>query len=148
MSELKPVLDQINIVASDVDACAAFYRELGVDLPKLFTDKSGNGFHAEGKASEDVLLEVDSEAFAKMWNESWAAQKSLSGRLVLGFRLVERAHVDQLHAKMVGIGYRCLQAPFDAFWGARYAIIEDPSGVAVGLMSQAADEYRSALPDL
>ncbi len=148
MPEPKPVLDQINIVASDVDACAAFYRELGVNVPKLFPDKSGTCFHAEGKASEGVLLEVDSEAFARMWNESWAAKKSLSGRTVLGFRVVERAHVDQLHAKMVDAGYRCLQAPFDAFWGARYAIIEDPSGVAVGKMSQAKDEYRSLPPDL
>ena len=27
------------------------------------------------------------------------------------------------------------QEPYDAFWGARYAIVEDPDGNAVGLMS-------------
>ena len=32
-------------------------------------------------------------------------------------------------------GYRGASTAFDAFWGARYAIVEDPDGVAIGLMS-------------
>jgi uncharacterized glyoxalase superfamily protein PhnB len=41
-----------------------------------------------------------------------------------------------------------LQAPYDAFWGARYAIIEDPDGVAVGLMSPRSAEMRSPPPEM
>jgi len=46
------------------------------------------------------------------------------------------------------------RAPFDAFWGARYAIVlgaryaivEDPDGVAVGLMSPSSAEHRRPPP--
>ena len=41
---------------------------------------------------------------------------------------------------MIGAGYRGLQEPHDAFWGARYAIIEDPDGIAVGLISPVSPE--------
>jgi uncharacterized glyoxalase superfamily protein PhnB len=45
-------------------------------------------------------------------------------------------------------GYRGLQAPYDAFWGARYADVEDPNGIAVGLMSPISAEHRSQPPDV
>jgi hypothetical protein len=37
------------------------------------------------------------------------------------------------------------QPPFDAFWGARYAIVADPDGNDVGLMSPI-DESRRTWP--
>jgi uncharacterized glyoxalase superfamily protein PhnB len=43
---------------------------------------------------------------------------------------------------MTSAGYLGLQPPFDAFWGARYAILEDPNGAAVGLMSPIDPEKR------
>jgi hypothetical protein len=47
---------------------------------------------------------------------------------------------------MTAAGYRGLQPPYDALWGARHAVIEDPDGIAVGLMSPVSPEYRSAPP--
>ena len=32
-------------------------------------------------------------------------------------------------------GYHRHQRPYDGFWGARYAIVDDPDGNAAGLMS-------------
>jgi uncharacterized glyoxalase superfamily protein PhnB len=49
---------------------------------------------------------------------------------------------------MIGAGYRGLQEPHDAFWGARYAIIEDPDGIAVGLMSPMSPDKKSPPPDV
>jgi uncharacterized glyoxalase superfamily protein PhnB len=49
---------------------------------------------------------------------------------------------------MVGAGYRGLQDPHDAFWGARYAIIEDPDGIAVGLMSPVSSYKKSPPPNV
>jgi Glyoxalase/Bleomycin resistance protein/Dioxygenase superfamily len=40
-------------------------------------------------------------------------------------------------------GYRGQQPPYDAFWGARYAVIEDPDGNAVGIMSPVDPDRRS-----
>ena len=49
---------------------------------------------------------------------------------------------------MTSAGYRGLQAPYDAFWGARYAVIEDPDGLAVGLMSEISAARKSAPPEV
>jgi uncharacterized glyoxalase superfamily protein PhnB len=48
---------------------------------------------------------------------------------------------------LTGAGYKGLQAPFDAFWGARYAVVEDPNGIAVGLMSPSDPNRRYWPPE-
>ena len=53
----------------------------------------------------------------------------------MGLRVSSREDVDRLYAAVTGAGYASQQPPYDAFWGARYAIVEDPDGNAVGLMS-------------
>ena len=57
----------------------------------------------------------------------------VSGRVVVGLRVETRAEVDRLYAVATAAGHPGLQPPHDAFWGARYAIVEDPDGLAVGL---------------
>lgn len=63
----------------------------------------------------------------------------------MGFRLSSRPAVDRVYAELTGAGHRGLQPPYDAFWGARYAVVEDPNGIAVGLMSPI-DPDRKAWP--
>ncbi|MEO9254687.1 MAG: VOC family protein, partial [Tepidiformaceae bacterium] len=52
-----------------------------------------------------------------------------------GFQLPTRDAVDALYEKLTAAGTPAQQPPFDAFWGARYAIVSDPDGNAVALMS-------------
>jgi uncharacterized glyoxalase superfamily protein PhnB len=59
----------------------------------------------------------------------------LTGKVVVGFKMPSREAVDIHYSDLTAAGYVGLQPPYDAFWGARYAIIEDPDGIAVGLMS-------------
>lgn len=94
-----------------------------------------------GEGSEALDFDLDSPAFARVWNEG------ASGRpgVVLGFQVASRAEVDRLHRELTAAGYRSQQAPHDAFWGARYAVIVDPDGNPVGLMS-ASDPDRAAPP--
>ncbi len=49
---------------------------------------------------------------------------------------------------MTSAGYTGHLAPFDAFWGARYAVIDDPDGNHVGIMSPMDQKYASAPPQL
>ena len=42
--------------------------------------------------------------------------------MVLGIRLPSRQAVDDLYADVTGAGYVGCQPPYDAMWGARYAI--------------------------
>ena len=46
---------------------------------------------------------------------------------------------------LTAAGYAGSQPPYDAFWGARYAIVEDPDGNDVGLMSPI-DAQRRFVP--
>jgi uncharacterized glyoxalase superfamily protein PhnB len=65
--------------------------------------------------------------------------------VVLGFALADRQAVDDRYSELTAAGYEDRQPPFDAFWGARYAIVADPDGNDVGLMSPI-DPARRAWP--
>jgi uncharacterized glyoxalase superfamily protein PhnB len=65
---------------------------------------------------------------------------------VIGFDLPSREAVDRLYGELTGAGYAGQQAPYDAFWGARYAVVEDPDRNPVGLMSPSDAAHRSAPP--
>jgi uncharacterized glyoxalase superfamily protein PhnB len=57
--------------------------------------------------------------------------------------LATREAVDERFVELTSAGYLGRQAPFDAFWGARYAIVADPDGNDVGLMSPIDDSRRT-----
>jgi len=130
-----PVLDQINVITGDLERSLDFYRRLGSVFPRLLPNPSGELFHVGSEPHGGALLELDSAEFAPVWNTGWAGRNDLQGRVVLGFRIATRDGVDHRFSSLTNAGYRGLQPPFDAFWGARYAIVEDPDGVAIGLMS-------------
>ena len=72
----------------------------------------------------------------------------LVGRAVLNLRTASREDVDSLCTELADAGYTVSQPPFDAFWGSRYAIVNDPDGHPVGLKSEPDPEKRSRPPTL
>lgn len=130
----RTIFNQINLIAGNLDATLAFYRHLGLDLEDPARTAEGEPFHANSRGAGGSL-EADSPAFARVWNQGWKDEADLAGRVVVGLRVEDRAAVDRLYGEIVAAGHKGLQPPFDAFWGARYAVVEDPDGVAVGLMS-------------
>jgi uncharacterized glyoxalase superfamily protein PhnB len=79
-------------------------------------------------------LEFDNHAMVRIWHPNWRGTAN-TPRLVLGFSLPTREAVDDLYADLTGAGHVGREAPHDAFWGSRYAIVQDPDGNDVGLMS-------------
>lgn len=143
MTKPVPVLNQLNIVAQDFDATAEFYRRLGVDLAEA--PRSPEGIrHAKAKLPDGFLLEFDNHVLARVYNAAWRRPEG-GGRTVIGFTLPSREAVDQRYAELIAAGYQGRQPPYDAFWGARYAIVADPDGNDVGLMSPL-DETRRTWP--
>jgi len=65
---------------------------------------------------------------------------------VLGFKVGSRQEVDELVAELAVDGVPVQQDPFDAFWGARYAVVSDPDGNGVGIMSPVDAARRSEAP--
>jgi catechol 2,3-dioxygenase-like lactoylglutathione lyase family enzyme len=118
----------LNLVVSDMAATVAFYRRLGLTVPD--TDPTFQAHHRTAQVEGGIDLDFDSVDFARHWDQGWG-----DGMGVLGFRVDSRDRVDEVYTDLTSAGYRGQQAPYDAFWGARYAIVEDPDGNAVGIMS-------------
>jgi uncharacterized glyoxalase superfamily protein PhnB len=122
------VLDQLNLVVRDMGATIAFYGRLGLTI-----DAEPDAQHAALRLANGVQVEFDTAEFVERWDTGWRGTNG--GTIVLGFTLPTRAEVDELYAELTTAGHRAQQPPYDAFWGARYAIVEDPDGNPVGLMS-------------
>ena len=142
MSDDRPVLDQVNVVVRDMDAAVAFYRRLGVEIAD--TAPQWERHHRSAVLPEGIDLDLDTTAFASRWDAGWP---SGAGGTVIGFRVEQRETVDRIYADLVANGAVGQQPPWDAFWGARYAVVEDPDGNAVGIMSAMDPARRSPAPD-
>jgi uncharacterized glyoxalase superfamily protein PhnB len=144
MADERPLLNQLNIVARDFDATLAFYRRLGVDVPAGSTSADGIR-HAEVTLPNGFVLEFDNLPLARVYNAAWRRPEG-SSRAVIGFSLPTREAVDQRYAELIAAGYYGRQPPYDTFWGARYAVVADPDGNDVGIMSPQDDSRRSWPP--
>jgi uncharacterized glyoxalase superfamily protein PhnB len=133
-----PVFSQVNVVAEDFEAAVGFYRLLGLDVPEE------EGDHREVSEEGTASFELDGLDSVRLWNASWRTADG-GAPVVLGFTLASRAAVDEAYAALTAAGHPGVQPPFDAFWGARYAIVADPAGNQVGLMSPR-DADRQAWP--
>ena len=142
----RPVLTQLNLVTRDTDASVAFYRALGLEIPDAAVAAAG-GHHVEVPMAGGIALDLDSPTLASAYNAGFDAAAG-RGHAVIGFSVESRSEVDEIYARLVAAGHRGMQEPHDAFWGARYAIVEDPDGNHVGLMSPVDDARRGAPPPL
>jgi uncharacterized glyoxalase superfamily protein PhnB len=133
-------LDQVNIVVADMEAMAAFYARLGLEV-----DDGGPPAwrpHHREMATDGATVEIDSEPFAVMWNQGWPGGPGV----VLGFRVPTREDVDRLYDELTAAGHAGQQQPYDAFWGARFAVVSDPDGNSVALMSHSDSAFRRPPP--
>ena len=141
MSDTPADLHMLNVVVADMAASVAFYRRLGVAVP---ADTDTDAVHVQLRMPGGFSLELDTAESAQWWHAGWRAEPG-SVAVVVGFALSSRQAVDERYAELTTAGYRGRQPPFDAFWGARYAIVADPDGNDVGLMSPM-DESRRTWP--
>ena len=140
MSDPSPDLHMLNVVVGDMAASLEFYRRLGIDVP----DGEDDSPHVQVPMPGGFSLELDTSESVQLWHAGWRADPGSAG-VVMGFSLPSREAVDQRYAELTGAGHTGRQAPFDAFWGARFAIVADPDGNDVGLMSPM-DESRRFWP--
>ena len=158
MAETKPPdLDQIDLVARDMEATLAFYRALGVDIPETAIWRTATGIHhVDVTLPGGLIVHFDSEALARAYDRGWRAPVIAAGtpaagagtRVVLSFKVPAPEDVDRLHDTLVRLGHPSAQPPYDAFWGSRYAIVADPDGTHIGIMGPRDDARRRAPPDL
>ncbi|MFB9236475.1 VOC family protein [Plantactinospora siamensis] len=126
----QPRFDLLGLVAADLPASLAFYRRLGVDIP---ADADAQP-HVEVTLPGGLRLAWDTIETIHAFDPGWSASAGGS-RMSLAFDCAEPAQVDAVYADMVAAGAAGHLAPFDAFWGQRYAVLHDPDGNAVDLFA-------------
>jgi uncharacterized glyoxalase superfamily protein PhnB len=119
-------LNAIGIVAADMAESIRFYRLLGVDVPE--TPAEG---HVDTFLPNGVRFMLDSEETMRSFIDGW--QRETGNQISLAFECDSPAEVDEIYARVTEAGFRGEKEPWDAFWGQRYALLKDPSGVDVNL---------------
>ncbi len=144
-----PVLDQLNLVVGDMEKSIAFYRAVGLDIPDADIWRTDTGaHHVVMRMPDGFELALDSQALAATYNAGWRETASDGSRIVLGFRLDSAAQVDATYQRLVAFGSDGCQPPYYTFWGSRYAIVADPDGNHVGLMSPPDAGRRGRPPNI
>jgi catechol 2,3-dioxygenase-like lactoylglutathione lyase family enzyme len=121
-----PQLNALGIVASDMATSISFYRLLGLDIPE-----TPNEGHLDTFLPNGVRFMLDSEDTVRSFRPDWT--RETGNQIGLAFECESAAEVDDLYARIVDAGFDAEKAPWDAFWGQRYAQLRDPDGVPIDL---------------
>jgi catechol 2,3-dioxygenase-like lactoylglutathione lyase family enzyme len=119
-------LNAVGIVVSDMARSIAFYRLLGLDVPE--TPDEG---HVDAFLPSGVRFMLDSEETVRSFRPDWT--RRAGNQLGLALECASPAEVDELYERATAAGFHGEKEPWDAFWGQRYAQLEDPDGVPVDL---------------
>jgi catechol 2,3-dioxygenase-like lactoylglutathione lyase family enzyme len=127
---MKSTLDAIGVIVTDMERTLRFYRHLGLEFP----DGAGKEGHVEAVLPNGLRIMFDTEDLMRSFDDGFRSPAA-PGRVSLAFLCESPAEVDALHAVVVEDGFDSHLAPFDAFWGQRYATILDPDGTHVDLFA-------------
>jgi len=119
----------IDIVVADMPAALAFYRLLGLDVPVDQDEEDQVQVSTPGGAT----LGFVTEALVRNVNPQWV--EPVGQRVTFSCRCDSPSEVDEVYARMVSAGYEGRQEPWDAFWGQRYAMLNDADGNRVDLFA-------------
>ncbi len=120
-------LEAIGITTADQAASLRFYGLLGLDVPNPGED------HVEAPVRGGLTLMWDTEDLIRQIEPDLPSP--VRQRIVLAFRCVDSADVDATYARVVDAGFEGKTAPWDAFWGQRFAYLRDPDGNTVALFA-------------
>lgn len=122
-------LNLIGIVVKDMAASLRFYGLLGVEIPSNLEAEP----HVEVVLAGGLRLAWDSQEMIEGIYPDWV--EPTGQRMTLAFLCDSPAAVDALYAQVLQNGYLGHKAPWDAFWGQRYAVVVDPDGNLVDLFA-------------
>jgi len=121
-----PALNAIGIVVSDMARSIRFYQAVGLDVP----DTPDEG-HVDTSMPNGVRLMLDTEDTVLSFRPDWT--RATGNQVGLALECESPAEVDEVYARVTAAGFHGEKEPWDAFWGQRYAQLQDPDGVPVDL---------------
>lgn len=120
------VPDMVGLSVADLPRAIRFYRLLGLAFPDT----------AEGEAYVEVKtngyrISLNAQSLEKELTPDWVEPRGQ--RVGLAFLCDTPKEVDLTYATVIAAGHKGVKEPWDAFWGQRYALVEDPDGSHVSL---------------
>ncbi len=126
MSDAAATFTGVHLFVRDMAATVAFYRAVGLTVDE----------HDElSRATVEGGPELVFGSYELTLRYDPAFEPSTGSAVALQVALGSRDAVDAMHARLTAAGHESHLAPFDAFWGSRYAEVLDPDGVIVGFQS-------------
>ena len=119
----------VGMVVKDMGRALAFYRALGLAIP----EDAGDAPHVEVTGADGYTPGFDTEALVRQTDPEW--REPDGQRVNLQFEIGSPAEVDAAYDKLTGEGADDYKAPWDAFWGQRFARVTDPDGNVVSLFA-------------
>ena len=120
--------EAIGIGSENVAKSVEFYKRLGVELKK-----QGDHDHYDGVTPGGTRLMVDSVKLIQSFDPAF--KKIRGNGVMLCFNQGSAKKVDAMYSELTGAGARVIKAPWDAFWGQRYACVSDPDGNHIDLFA-------------
>ena len=124
-----PQLNALAIVTSDMARSIKFYRLLGLDVPE-----TPNEGHVDTFLPNGLRFMLDTEDVVRSFRPEWT--RETGNQVGLALECGSPAEVDDVYARVVAAGFDGEKAPWDAFWGQRYAQLRDPDGIPVDLYAR------------
>lgn len=120
-------LAAIGIACKDIKQTIKFYQALGLRF-----EASGES-HFEASTPSGLRLMLDSYELLQSINPEW--KEPVSPGITLCFLQENPGAVDQLVDELKISGHKIIKDPWDAFWGQRYASVQDPNGNQVDIFA-------------
>ena len=120
--------DYIGIVTADLARSLAFYRALGLEIP----EQPATAAHAEIVLDSGMRIGWDALDTIRGFDPTYEPPVG-SARVAFAFQASSPAEVDDVYARLTALGHRGHVAPWDAFWGQRYATVLDPDGNGIDI---------------
>ncbi len=121
-------LDMIGITVEDINRSIRFYRELGLKI----SEPDGGPYH-EVVLEGGVRLSWNHIDMVRQIDPDYVAP--VGQRIGLAFLCDGPGAVDATYKSLTEGGFAGHNEPWDAFWGQRYAQVQDPDGNVVDLFA-------------
>jgi catechol 2,3-dioxygenase-like lactoylglutathione lyase family enzyme len=136
VDRMTPTFNAIGLAVADMGTSLSFYRRLGLAIPPG-ADREP---HAEVELPGGFRLMWDTHTLLASFDPDFIPPGTgVKDGPSLAFQCAGPAEVDAVYAELTAAGHTGKKEPWDADWGQRYALVQDPDGYQVDLFAWVKD---------
>ncbi|WKZ29997.1 MAG: VOC family protein [Candidatus Dojkabacteria bacterium] len=119
-------IDAVGVASSNLKETVRFYTLLGFTFESFAEDEQ----HLEPQHKNGARLMIDSK---KLITEILGEEPRASNHSSFAIKYDSPEEVNKAAEAIAQAGFKIAKEPWDAFWGQRYCIVEDPDGYKIDL---------------